>query len=174
MSHWLNFTTVFEGSIILVFILSLGKHGCSTAVFFFFFRGSTRLHEALQVLVRQIRARSGTDLLITIVFPLKRTEARVLISDKETVIEEVKDGLRLSVDDCIEDVKELRRHADFVLAYKHLEHQFESEWALLIERDMNRGGLLAWRVKPGVAMEEGKRKHVDPDIVRAILPSQTH
>lgn len=138
------------------------------------FRSGTSFDEALEVLIGQESGRCGTHQFLSFCLPLEGSEPSKLVCNEEAVVEEVKDSLRLNRYNRVEDIKQLRCHAYLLLVNEHLEHQLKGEWTLLVKGNMNGRCLFAWLIKPRIAMKEGKRQHVDSDIVGAVLFGHRH
>lgn len=71
-----------------------------------------------------------------------------MLSDYEAVFEEIEYSLGLALpDDVWQNVEELRCHTDVILVDEQLEHDLESDWALLVQGDVDGGSLLTRRVQ---------------------------
>lgn len=79
-------------------------------------------------------------------------EALELVSDIKALVKELSHHWVACVDDLLQHVKELRRHADFVLIYQQLKHRSESSWTSFVESNMNGRRLLVYRILQRVAI----------------------
>lgn len=123
MSLGLNFVTVLQRSIhFIILVLADAKHVEDVFIHLFFLLliiVALLRHERLHEFIGQVSARRGRDLLFrALILPFKGAQSCILVRDVEGILKEVKHGLRLGVNDCLEDVQELRCDADLVLMDK--------------------------------------------------------